>query len=91
MPRPNTGRPDWWDWELELTPHVIKRMRDRDFTEVDLRAMLHEPASLRPDIEPGRWVVETRHERSPWEVILEPDQELELLVVITAYPAEPTT
>lgn len=91
MPPSNARWPDWWDWELELTPHLIKRMRDREFSEADLRAMLHEPDNLRPDIEPGRWVAETRHERSPWEVILEPDQKPELLVVITAYPVEPKT
>ncbi len=32
--------PAWWEWEIELTPHLEKRMEDRDFTEVDLRAML---------------------------------------------------
>jgi hypothetical protein len=32
--------PVWWDWELELTPHGLKRMLDREFTEVDLRKML---------------------------------------------------
>ena len=30
---------EWWDWELELTPHVEKRMEDHTFTEVDLRLM----------------------------------------------------
>jgi hypothetical protein len=32
--------PDWWDWELELSPHLLKRMTDRRFTEIDLRRML---------------------------------------------------
>jgi hypothetical protein len=32
--------PVWWEWELEITPHLEKRMEDREFTEVDLRAML---------------------------------------------------
>ena len=32
--------PDWWNFELELSSHLLKRMVDRDFTEVDLRAML---------------------------------------------------
>lgn len=27
--------PVWWEWDLELTPHVLKRMLDREFTEVD--------------------------------------------------------
>jgi hypothetical protein len=27
--------PEWWEWELELTPHVEKRMEDRGFTEDD--------------------------------------------------------
>jgi hypothetical protein len=33
-------------------------------------------------------VIETRHKKRPWEVIVEPDIELGLLVVITAYPVE---
>jgi hypothetical protein len=32
--------PDWWEWEPELSPHLLKRMADRRFTEVDLREML---------------------------------------------------
>ena len=30
-----TAWPTWWAWELELTPHLFKRMEDRDFTEQD--------------------------------------------------------
>ena len=32
--------PMWWDWELEISPHVEKRMEERTFTEIDLREML---------------------------------------------------
>jgi len=32
--------PEWWDWEPELSPHLEKRMADRDFNEIDLRSML---------------------------------------------------
>ncbi|HUP01553.1 MAG TPA: hypothetical protein VM737_08550 [Gemmatimonadota bacterium] len=35
-------RPDWWEWELELTPHLERRMEDRDFSEIDLRKMFEE-------------------------------------------------
>jgi hypothetical protein len=31
--------PEWWSWDLELTPHLMKRMVDRQFNEVDLRLM----------------------------------------------------
>jgi hypothetical protein len=61
-------------------------MIDRDFTEVDLRRMLGQATRLRPDVVDGRWVVETQHARHLWEVIVEPDEEIRLLVVITAYP-----
>jgi len=71
---------------LELSPHLLKRMVDRGFTEIDLRDMLEQPVSLRRDIVPRRWVVATRHRRRRWEVIVEPDHEARLLVVITAYP-----
>jgi hypothetical protein len=30
---PNQQWPERWTWELEMTPHVLKRMVDRDFTE----------------------------------------------------------
>lgn len=61
-------------------------MVDRDFTEVDLRRMLEQATRLRMDFVDGRWIVETWHARRPWEVIVEPYEEIRLLVVITAYP-----
>ncbi|HLL88519.1 MAG TPA: hypothetical protein VK324_04395 [Tepidisphaeraceae bacterium] len=64
--------PDWWSWELELTPHLLKRMIDRGFNEVDLRTMLQSAERLRPDHEPGRFVVTCRLRRRAWEVIVKP-------------------
>jgi Domain of unknown function (DUF4258) len=80
--------PLWWTWELELTPHLEKRMEDRGFTEVDLRRMLEHARGVRPDIVEGRWIIETHHRRHVWEVIVEPDEIDELLVIVTAYPVE---
>jgi len=36
----------------------------------------------------GRWVVEVAHNAVPWEVIVEPDGSVQLLVVVTAYAVE---
>ena len=80
--------PAWWEWELELSSHLFKRMADRAFSEIELRRMLSDASRLRPDIVPDRWIVETRHRRARWEVIVEPDPGAQLLVVITAYPIE---
>jgi len=80
--------PSWWDWELELTPHVEKRMEDRSFSETDLRLMLEGAILLKPDLVEGRHVVETRHGGRAWEVIVEPDEIDRLLVVVTAYPVD---
>lgn len=41
--------PGWWVWDLELTPHVLKRMEDRGFTEVDLRRMIDDARDLKPE------------------------------------------
>lgn len=78
--------PHWWDWDLELSPHLAKRMLDRSFTEIDLRTMLERAKDCKPGAADGRWVVVTTHRRRTWEIVVEPDARSERLVVITAYP-----
>ena len=79
------GWPEWWAWDLELSSHLLKRMTDRRFTEVDLRRMLQRASGYREDVVEDRWIVETRHRGRAWEAIEEPDRERYLLVVVTAY------
>lgn len=81
--------PEWWHWELELTPHVEKRMEDRGFNEVELREMLERATAFRADVVDGRFVIETRFHGRKWEVVVEPDELEHLLVVVTAYGVEP--
>ncbi len=80
--------PSWWAWELDLTAHLLKRMDDRGFNEVDLRRMLEHASGYTPDVVAGRFIVEARHGGRAWVAIVEPDPENELLVVITAYPLD---
>jgi hypothetical protein len=63
-------------------------MEDRRFTEVDVRRMLERASGYRRDVVPGRWVIETKHSRRNWEVIVEPLISERLLLVVTAYPVE---
>jgi hypothetical protein len=85
---PRVDWPEWWAWEIEVTPHVERRMEDRGFSELDLREMLHRASAYRHDEIEGRWVIETTHDRHPWAVVVEPDPDAELLVVVTAFKAE---
>ena len=80
--------PSWWAWELELTAHLLKRMEDRGFNEVDLRHMLEYASGHTPDIVEGRFVIGVRHDGRGWAAIVEPDLESHLLVVVTAYPVD---
>jgi len=48
--------------------------------------MLEHATVLREDVAEGRWVVESWHRKQPWEVIVEPDLDASVLVVVTAYP-----
>jgi len=82
MPR----RPEWWSWEVELSPHLLKRMIDRRFNEVDLRLMFERASGYRIDVQPGRWVIETGLEGRRWEIIVEPEPADRILIVISAYP-----
>lgn len=63
-------------------------MKDRHFTEIDLREMLDEARGLVRDFVPGRWIVDTRLDEERWEVIVEPDAARRRLVAITAYRVE---
>ncbi len=78
--------PEWREWELEFTPHLEKRMQQRDFTEIDLRGMLERAKNYKPAETEGRWIIEARHRRKNWYLIVEPDYDEKLLVIITAYP-----
>ncbi len=83
--RRSASWPDWWDWELEITPHLEQRMEERDFTEVDVREMLEAATGLVPDVVEGRFVIESPVRGHRWRVIVEPDHDESLLVVVTAY------
>jgi len=50
--------------------------------------MLEHARSYRKDVVEGHWAIETRHNRKDWDVIVEPDNEQKLLVVVTAYPVD---
>ena len=80
--------PEWWQWDLEVSSHIEKRMEDRDFTEVDVRQMLEEARGYAADVVEGRWIVATRFRDQSWEVIVETDMHRKLLVLVTAYPVE---
>lgn len=82
---PLENAPNWWTFELELSPHVEERMIDRGFTEVDLRMMIEVAETIRSAATKGRWIVETAHDGDSWEVIVEPDERDRVIVVITAY------
>ena len=52
---------------------------------IDLRRMLERATGYRGDVVEDRWVIETKHRGRCWEVIMEPDWERRVLVVVTAY------
>jgi hypothetical protein len=80
--------PDWWLWEIEITPHLEKRMIQRNFTEIMLREMLSNVHTYEKDIEEHRYKINVTFKNRKWEIIVEPDLEEELLVIITAYILE---
>jgi hypothetical protein len=80
------GWPEWWDWELELSPHLLKRMAERSFNEVDLRSMLSVATQWRISSTQGRFIISSRLLARDWEIVVEPDEAENLLIIITAYP-----
>ena len=77
--------PAWWKWELSFTPHAELRMEQRGVTEVDVRAMLERATEFEPSVVEGRFMIHVKNNDRPWIVIVEPDSDASLLVVVTAY------
>ena len=77
--------PAWWNWELSFTPHAELRMEQRGVTEVDVRAMLERATAFEPSVVEGRFMIHVAKSNRPWIVIVEPDADASLLVVVTAY------
>ena len=83
----NVQWPEWWNWEIEFSGHLLERMVDRHFNEVELRAVLDTATGYyKNEKEERRWVIETKHWGRPWEVIVQPDTERQVLRIVTAYP-----
>ncbi len=77
--------PSWWSWELSFTPHAELRMEQRGVTEVDVRAMLERASGFEPSVVEGRFIIHVASNNRPWIVIVEPDTDATLLVLVTAY------
>jgi len=77
--------PSWWSWELSFTSHAELRMEQRGVTEVDVRAMLERATGFEPSVVEGRFMIHVTNNTRPWIVIVEPDADASLLVVVTAY------
>ena len=80
--------PGWWEWEIELSPHLLKRMIDRTINEPDLRLMMEDANGYHEDHVEGRWIITSTLAGRPWEIIVEPCLEEDVLVIVTAYPLE---
>jgi hypothetical protein len=85
---PLENLPDWWEFELELSPHLLDRMIDRGFSEANLRLMVEVADGIRSGSSPGRWILATISHGDHWEVVVEPDNRDRVIVVITAYSTE---
>jgi hypothetical protein len=77
--------PEWWNWDLSFTSHAELRMEQRGVTEVGVRAMLEKATGFEANVVQNRFMIRTRHRQSPWIVIVEPDADARLLVVVTVY------
>jgi hypothetical protein len=75
--------PEWWNWELSFTGHAELRMAQRGVTEVDVWTMLERATQYEPSVVPGRFMIHAVHMHRPWIVIVEPDGDAKLLVVVT--------
>lgn len=63
-------------------------MISRNFNEIDLRSMLSNPFGYERDSEEGRFLIKSVYKHKNWEIIIEPDFEEKVIVVITVFSLE---
>lgn len=76
------------DQELELSPHFSRRMIDRGFSEADLRVVMADATACRGDDQSIRFTIEAPFDTRRWHIVVEPDRQAKLLVVVTAYAVD---
>ena len=81
-------KPEWWEWDLRFILHLERRMEERGFSELELRAMLTDATVITPSRRSGRWLISTNLGDHQWVVVVEPDPDDQITYVITAYPKE---
>jgi uncharacterized protein DUF4258 len=80
--------PERWTWELSFVGHAEMRMEQRGVTEVDVRSTVERASGFEPNAIVGPYVIKTRQHGRPRIVIVEPEVEANLLVVVTVYEVE---
>jgi hypothetical protein len=71
--------------ELTFSSHAEPRVERRGVTDVELRAVLERASGFEPSVVEGRFMIHARHAERPWVVIVEPDADGKVLVVVTVY------
>jgi hypothetical protein len=68
-------------------PAALIRIRvvRQDTVQVDVRAMQERATRYEPNVAEGRFMIHAVHQERPWIVIVEPDVDAKLLVVVTPY------
>ena len=64
-------------------------MEQRGVTEVEVRAMLETATGFEASVVEGRFMINTRRGQRPRVVIVEPDAEARVLVVVTVCEVSP--
>jgi hypothetical protein len=77
--------PVWWEWEIEISSHCVKRMQERGFNEAELRAMIDDASGISEQAH-GTYLLDTCYEGRKWEVIVSVDDARQTVIVVTAYP-----
>jgi len=63
-------------------------MPARGFSEVDIRSMIESPIEIVRDTCPGRYLARCLWHGRRWDVILEPDDVSNTVIIVTAYAPE---
>jgi hypothetical protein len=78
-------KPPWSEWEIRFETHARERMSERGLNETEARRLLEHARQYARGRRAGRWLVVGALRGARWVIVIRPEVERPVVVVLTVF------